>query len=62
MGKNKKYLIKSVNLGEVGHPSRILAEMYIKKFGANEFSALIRKLMMIFYLEELILRIGKKKR
>lgn len=52
MGKNKKYLIKTVNLGEVGHPSRILAEMYLKKYGKNEFSSLIRKLIMLFLSEK----------
>lgn len=48
MGKNKKYLIKTVNLGEAGHPARILSDEYIKKYGKQEFSALIRKLLIIF--------------
>jgi hypothetical protein len=48
MGKNKKYLTKTINLGEVGHPARILAEKYIEKFGKQEFSALCRKLIVIF--------------
>lgn len=48
MGKNKKYLIKTVNLGEAGHPARILSDEYIKKYGKQEFSALIRKLIIIF--------------
>jgi len=48
MGKNKKYLIKSVNLGEAGHPARMLAEAYIKKYGKQEFSALCRRLILVF--------------
>lgn len=48
MGKPKKYLIKTVNLGESGTPARILAEKYLKKFGKQEFSALCRKLIVLF--------------
>jgi len=48
MGKNKKYLIKTINLGEIGHPARTLAEKYIEKYGKQEFSALCRKLIIIF--------------
>lgn len=48
MGKNKRYLTKTINLGEVGHPARTLAEKYIEKYGKQEFSALCRKLIMIF--------------
>lgn len=48
MGKNKKYLTKTINLGEAGNPARILAEKYIEKYGKQEFSALCRKLLMIF--------------
>lgn len=48
MGKNKKYLTKTINLGEVGNPARILAEKYIEKFGKQEFSALCRRLILIF--------------
>lgn len=48
MGKSKKYLIKTVNLGEVGHPARLLSEEYLKRYGKQEFSSLIRKLITIF--------------
>lgn len=48
MGKNKRYLIKTVNLGETGNPARLLSEIYIKKYGKQEFSALVRKLIVIF--------------
>ena len=48
MGKKKKYGIKTINLGEAGHPARILADLYLKKHGNQEFSALIRKLIIIY--------------
>jgi len=48
MGKNKRYLTKTINLGEAGHPARILAEKYLEKYGKQEFSALCRKLIVIF--------------
>jgi len=48
MGKNKRYLTKTINLGEAGHPARTLAEKYIERFGKQEFSALCRKLIVIF--------------
>ena len=48
MGKKKKYLTKSVNLGTALNPARILAEKYIKKNGSQEFSSLIRKLLVTF--------------
>lgn len=48
MGKKKKYLIKPVNLGNAGEPARILAERYLKLYGQQEFSKLIRKLIVIY--------------
>ena len=48
MGKNKKYLTKTINLGEIGNPARLLAEKYTEKYGKQEFSALCRKLIVIF--------------
>ncbi len=48
MGKPKKYLIKSVNFGEVGNLSRIIVEKYEKLYGKQAFSSLMRKLVLIY--------------
>ena len=48
MGIPKKYLIKTINLGLVDNPSRMLAEKYIELNGKLEFSRLCRKLILIF--------------
>lgn len=47
MGKQKLNLVKSVSLGEPGSPARILAEMYVKKYGNKSFSEFIRRLIVI---------------
>jgi hypothetical protein len=56
MGKNKKYLIKTVNLGEEKDPARILIEKYLKgdkstkmKSREQEFSKLMRRLIVYFF-------------
>jgi hypothetical protein len=48
MGQVKKYARKSVNFGEVGNPARVLVEQYIEKYGNNGFSALMRKLVLVY--------------
>jgi predicted CopG family antitoxin len=61
MGKQKSNLVKSVSLGEPGSPPRILAEMYVKKYGNKSFSELIRRLIMIFLSDREEYKDWKKK-
>ncbi len=56
MGKKKKYLIKSINFGDVNEPARILIEKYLKmdksitksKTHQQELSNLMRKIAYVF--------------
>jgi len=52
MGKNKKYLIKTINLGTPENVSRILSEKYIKMYGKNAFSSLVRKLIVMYLSQD----------
>ena len=38
----KKYLVKTVNFGRIGHPARSLVDELIRKFGDQEFSKKVR--------------------
>ena len=49
MGKPKKYDIRSINFGEVGNPARYIIKEYCEKYGKNELSRLIRKLVLIYF-------------
>jgi hypothetical protein len=48
MGRQKTYDIRSINFGEVGHPSRVLIDIFILKYGKSELSKLIRKLVFCY--------------
>lgn len=48
MARKKKYLLRSINLGGIGHPARVLAEQFIKRKGKTKFSELVRKLIVIY--------------
>ena len=48
MGRKQKYHITSINLGEVGHPARQLAEQFLKRKGKSKFSELVRRLIIIY--------------
>jgi hypothetical protein len=45
-GNKKDRLIRSVNFGRVGDPSRELVEIYERKFGKNKLSKLVRELIV----------------
>jgi len=49
MAKKKKYLLKPINFGKNGEPSRKLVEKYLKKNGNQSLSKLMRRLV-VYYL------------
>ena len=48
MGKPKKYDIRSINFGEVGHPARILVGKFVKMNGKTALSILMRRLVVCY--------------
>ncbi len=52
MGKPKKYDVRSINFGEVGHPARILVDKFVSLHGKTALSRLIRRLVMIYLMEK----------
>jgi len=51
MGAKKKYAIKTINFGEQSHPARILVEKYVELHGNNALSKLIRRLVVIYLID-----------
>lgn len=47
MGKQKKHLIKSINFGIVGNPSRTIVEKLSEQLGNKGFSEYIRKIVFL---------------
>jgi len=53
MGKPKKYLIKTINFGEINNPARVLVEKFISKKCNATLSEFMRKLVIIFLSDNL---------
>ncbi len=45
-GNKKQRLIRSINFGKVGEPSRELIEIYERKFGEGKISKLVREMLV----------------
>ena len=46
MGQKKKWKTATINLGEISHPARILADRFIELHGKNKFSKFVRDLII----------------